>query len=188
MNSIFERELAGEMISPADPEYGEILSVINHALELTTKLNVLSYQNPKVREILAELFGREFPDSSLLLPPFYTDFGRNTYVGEHCMIQQCCTFFDRGGIQIGNHVQIGPKVNLITLNHDFTPQNRAATFCKPIVLEDGVWIGVGATILPGITVGKNAVVAAGSVVTHNVDPNTIVGGNPARVLKTLTDK
>lgn len=182
---IFERELAGEMISPADPDFPEILSVIDRAMELTTQLNQLHYKDPNVRPILGELFGAALDDSSTVLPPFYTDFGRNTRIGAGCFIQQGCTFFDRGGIAIGDHVFIGPKVNLITLNHDMTPENRATTYCKPIRIEDNAWIGVGATILPGVTVGKNAVVAAGSVVTRDVAPGTIVGGNPAKFLKNV---
>lgn len=185
MPNIFERELAGEMISPNDPDYSKILSRIEQALALTARLNQLNYQDAEVRELLAKLFGCEVDPSTLVLPPFYTDFGLNTRIGKNCMIQQCCTFFDRGGITIGNGVQIGPKVNLITLNHDLTPGNRTATYCKPIVLEDDVWIGVAATILPGVTVGNGAVIAAGSVVTRDVPPRTIVGGNPAKEIRKI---
>lgn len=185
MATIFERELAGEVISPADPEFGKIYAVIEQAFSLTTRLNSLHFQDPAVRTILEELFGRPLDQSSTLLPPFYADFGKNTRIGARCFIQQCCIFFDRGGITIGNDVFVGPKVNLITLNYDFTPGNRSATFCKPIVLEDGAWIGVGATILPGVTVGKDAVVAAGSVVTKDVPARAIVGGNPARILREI---
>lgn len=186
--NIFERELAGEVISPtSEPEFHLILDVINRAFELTTELNQLNYSNPRVREIMKELFGKKIDVSTTLIPPFYTDFGRNTTIGKNCMIQQCCTFFDRGGITIGNNVAIAPKVNLITLNHDYAPDNRDATYCKPIILEDNVWVGINTTILPGVVVGKNAVIAAGSIVTKDVPPNTIVGGNPARVLKKIEE-
>lgn len=114
--TIFERELAGEMISPMDSDFPEILSVIEHAMELTTQLNQLYFKDPNVRPILAELFGVALDDTSTVLPPFYTDFGRNTRIGTDCFIQQGCTFFDRGGITIGDHVFIGPKVNLISPN------------------------------------------------------------------------
>lgn len=183
--NIFERELAGEMISPSDPDFPLILEVIHHAFELTSKLNRLDYGDIKIKEILHELFGKEIDDTTTLIPPFYTDFGKNTVIGKNCMIQQCCTFFDRGGITIGNGVFIGPKVNLITLNHDLNPANRSATIAKPIVIKDNVWIGINATILQGVTVGENAIIAAGAVVTKDVPSNTIVGGNPAKIIKMI---
>lgn len=188
MDDIFKRELRGEVISPTkEPDFQLILDVIDHALELTTELNQLNYRDPRVKDILKELFGKELDQTTILIPPFYTDFGRNIIIGKGCMIQQCCTFFDRGGIIIGNNVAIAPKVNLITLNHDFSPTNRDATFCSPITIEDNVWIGINSTVLPGITIGKNAVVAANSVVTKNVTPNTIVGGNPAKYIKAIEE-
>lgn len=183
--NIFERELAGEIISPQEPDFPQIHAVIERAFELTWELNTLNRTDPRVRELLRELFGKPVDDTTQVIPPFYTDFGRNTTIGKHCMIQQCCTFFDRGGIRIGDHVAIAPKVNLVTLNHDFTPGHRDATYCKPIVIEDGAWIGINSTILPGVTIGENAIVAAGSVVTRNVAPNTVVGGNQARYIKDI---
>lgn len=185
MSDIFQRELSGELISPKDPDFHYILDIINHAFVLTTELNKLNYNNPRVREILKELFNKELDSTSILIPPFYTDFGRNIAIGKGCMIQQLCTFFDRGGITIGNNVAIAPKVNLITLNHDFNPDNRDATSARPIIIHDNVWIGINSTILSGVTIGKNAIIATGSVVTKDVEPNTVVGGNPAKFIKMI---
>lgn len=87
---------------------------------------------------------------------------------------------------LGDNVQIAPKDNLVTLNHDLSAGgNRKATYCKPIVIEDNVWIGINSTILPGVTLGKNCVVAAGSVVTKDVPADTIVAGNPAKIVKQM---
>ena len=166
--NIFERELAGETISPSDPDFPPVHEVIHNAFKLTSKLNRLDYGDEKAREVLCELFGKELDNSTTLITPFYTDFGKNTVIGKNCMIQQCCTFFDRGGITIGNGVFIGPKVNLVTLNHDMNPLNRNATIAKPIVIEDNVWIGINATVLQGVTVGENSVIGAGAVVTKDV--------------------
>lgn len=80
---------------------------------------------------------------------------------------------------------IAPKVNLITINHDPDPANRSATYGRPIVIEDKVWIGIGATVLPGVTIGYGSIVGANSVVTHDVPPMTVVGGNPARFIKKI---
>lgn len=183
--NIFERELAGETISPADPDFPSVHEVIHNAFRLTSTLNRLDYGNKKINEILCELFGKNLDETTTLIPPFYTDFGRNTVIGKNCMIQQCCTFFDRGGITIGNGVFIGPKVNLVTLNHDMNPSNRNATIARPIVIKNNVWIGINATVLQGVTVGENAIIGAGAVVTKDVPPNTIVAGNPARMIKTI---
>lgn len=86
---------------------------------------------------------------------------------------------------MGNDVFIAPKVNLITINHDPNPDNRSATYGRPIVIEDKVWIGINSTILPGVTIGYGAIVGANSVVTHDVPPMTVVGGNPAKVIKEI---
>ena len=183
--NIFERELAGEIISPSDPDFPLIHEKIARAFELTSRLNALPFGAPETSDILAELFGSPLDPSVKLLPPFYTDFGKNTRIGKNCMIQQCCTFFDRGGITIGSGVFIAPKVNLVTLNHDQDPENRSATIAKPVVINDNVWIGIGATICPGVTVGRGSIVAAGAVVTKDVPENTVVGGNPAKIIKTI---
>lgn len=185
MKDILKRELDGEANSPDDPEFHKILEIINEAFFLTTQLNQLDYRDAKAVELIEKLLGKKLDKSTTLIPPFYTDFGKNITIGKGCMIQQLCTFFDRGGITIGNNVFIAPKVNLVTLNHEMNPESRSTTTAKPIVIEDHVWIGINATILPGVTIGKNAIVAAGSVVTKDVEADTIVGGNPARPLKKL---
>ncbi|WP_052088204.1 hypothetical protein [Paenibacillus wynnii] len=122
-----------------------------------------------------------------LLPPFYTDYGQNIRVIKEVFINQGCTFMDRGGITIEDHVLIAPKVNLVTTNHPITPSQRRSTLSHPIVIKKGAWIGIGATILPGITVGENSIVTAGAVVTKDVAANTIVGGMPAKVIRTIEE-
>ena len=96
---------------------------------------------------------------------FYTDFGKNIRVGRNVFVNHACEFMDRGGITIGDDVLIGPKVNLVTINHPLDPARRRATYCAPIVIERGAWLGAAVSVMPGVTIGENAVVAANADVS-----------------------
>lgn len=185
MNNIFEKDLSGEMVSPNDPGYDELINSIWDTMKLAAELNDGYHTPDEVRSYLSRITGCEIDASVTLLPPFYVDFGRNIRMGKGCFIQQCCTFFDRGGITLGNEVFIGPKVNLITINHDANPDNRCATYGRPIVIEDKVWIGINSTVLPGVRIGHGAIIGANSVVTKDIAPNTLVAGSPARFIKNI---
>ena len=182
---IFTRDLAGELIDMNDKEFPKIREIILRTTALTNKLNSRAHSPKKVRKIFGKIIGQKLDEGSWIIPPFYVDFGRNIRVGKNFFMNQACTFMDRGGITIGDDVFIAPKVCLTTINHDFNPYNRRATFCKPIVIKDRVWIGINVTICPGVTIGENSVIAAGSVVTKDVPPNVIVAGNPAKVIRQL---
>lgn len=186
MKDIFTRDLSGEMVSPSDPGYDALINDIFSTMETAQKLAGVSIRDQKrVHELMGDILGKPLPESTTLLPPLYIDYGKPVTIGEDCFIQQCCTFFGRGGITIGNGVFIGPKVNLITINHDVNPDNRSATYGRRIVIEDKVWIGINSTILPGVRIGHGAIIGAQSVVTHDVPPMTIVAGNPARIIKKI---
>ena len=117
-----------------------------------------------------------------MLPPFYTDWGRNITFGKEVFVNTNCTFMDRGGIIIGDGTMIGPNVSLTTLNHDPNPEKRHVTYCQPIRIGKQVWIGLGAIVLPGVTIGDGAIVAAGAVVTKDVPPLAVVAGVPAAII------
>lgn len=185
MENIFKKDLSGALVSPNKPGYDELINSIFDTMKLAYELNTGYHSPEEVRDYLSQIIGRKVDESVTLLPPFYVDFGKNIRIGKRCWIQQGCTFFDRGGITIGNDVFIAPKVNLITINHDSDPENRSATYGRPIVIEDKVWIGINSTILPGVTVGYGSIVGANSVVTHDVSPYTVVGGNPAKFIKEI---
>lgn len=182
---IFERDRSGEPVSIGDPEYPKLKEVMLRAAELTTRLNTSVHDEDEIRSLFSELIGSEVDESSRVTPPFYTDFGRNIKVGKNVFINHACTFMDRGGITIEDDTKIGPKVNLITSNHPLDPAHRKELISTPIWIKRNVWIGAAATILPGVTVGENSVVAAAAVVTQDVPPNTVVAGVPAKVIRKL---
>lgn len=160
----------------------------NEARRITFRLNTAYHTPDEVRGLLSELFGYEVSQSLRVFPPFYTDFGKNITVGEGVFINACCHFQDHGGVTIGDGCQIGHNVVFATLNHGLAPEERKSTYPAPIVLGKNVWVGSNATILQGVTIGDNAVVAAGAVVTKNVAENTVVGCVPARFIKNIYDK
>lgn len=186
MNDIFTKDLSGDMVSPSEPGYELLIDDIFRTMEKAQELSTVSVRDSKrIHELMGEILGKPLDESTTVLPPFYIDYGKPVTIGKDCFIQQCCTFFGRGGITIGNGVFIGPKCNLITINHDPNPDNRIATYGRPIVIEDKVWIGINSTILPGVKIGYGSIVGAQSVVTHDVPPMTVVAGNPARIIKKI---
>lgn len=166
-----------------------MVASVKRAMAITQALNRLSFDNAvKIRAVFSDLISNKVDDSFSLIPPFYTTCGDNIRVGLNVFINQNCTMCDLGGIDIADDVMIGPNVSIITSGHPIEPsQRRAFVIAKPIVIERNVWIAAGVTIIGGVTVGENSVVAAGSVVTHDVPSNTLVGGNPARIIRSIGD-
>ena len=174
-----------KMIRRRTPESAAMAANTKRAMAITANLNRLTFSDAdKIRALFSQLIGKEVDESFLLIPPFYTAGGDEIRVGRNVFVNQNCTFYDLGGLDIADDVMIGPNVSIITAGHPLDPsQRRAATIGKPIVIERNVWIAAGAMIIGGVTVGENAVVAAGSVVTKSIEPNTVVAGNPATVVK-----
>ncbi|RKR05691.1 acetyltransferase-like isoleucine patch superfamily enzyme [Flavobacterium sp. 90] len=186
--TIFTRDKSGETIQLNDPEYPELFKIIKKAIRTTAKLNaIVTDEIQEINAIFSELIGKKVDDTFFVIPPFYSDFGENITIGKNVFVNHACTFMDRGGITLEDNVLIGPKVNLITTNHPINPVERRATISMPIVIKKGAWIGAGATILPGVTIGINSIVAAGAVVSRNVPDNTIVGGIPAKIIKSISE-
>ena len=169
------------------PESAAMLANVKRAMALTAALNRLTFNDAdRIRALFSELIGKEVDESFLLIPPFYTAGGDEIRVGRNVFINQNCTFYDLGGLDIGDDVMIGPNVSILTAGHPLDPsQRRAATIGKPIAIERNVWIAAGATIVGGVTVGANSVIAAGSVVTRSVPPYTLAAGNPARAIRKI---
>lgn len=160
--------------------------LFQEAIRIGMELNYQYHTPEEIREIMGRLTGKKIDDSFRLFPPFYTDFGKNITIGKNVFINSGCHFQDQGGITIGEGSMIGHNVVLATINHDLEPKNDRKNHYAPIRIGNHVWIASNAAVLPGVSIGDWAVVAAGAVVTKNVLPYTVVGGVPAKVIKTIS--
>ena len=176
---------AGRTISGGSPLHAVMHRTSQEALRIAGELNG-AYRSPeRVRELLAELTGRPVHKSVTLFPPFTADFGKNITLGRDVFINSGCRFQDQGGIVVGDGCLIGHNAVLTTLNHDLDPARRADMHPAPVVLGRNVWLGANVTVLPGVAIGDDAVVGAGSVVTRDVPARAVVVGTPARVVRSL---
>lgn len=162
--------------------------LFQEAVRIGMELNMQYHTPEEIREIMGKLTGKKIDDSFRLFPPFYTDSGKNITIGKDVFINSGCHFQDQGGIKVGDGTLIGHNVVLATINHDLDPKENRKNHYAPITIGAHVWIGSNATILPGVTLGDWAVVAAGAVVTENVPPGAVVGGVPAKILKVIPEK
>lgn len=169
------------------PEIYEFMNrASDEAYRITFELNGAYHSMPEVRDLFTRLFGKPVDPSFRVFPPFYTDFGKNITVGKNVFINACCHFQDQGGITLGDNCLVGHNVVFATLNHGFAPEERQSMLPAPIVVGRNVWIGSNSTILPGVTIGDNSIIAAGSVVTKDVPANAIVAGVPARFIRSIS--
>jgi len=165
------------------PEFQAMAARVLRATALTSRLNVLPFDDEDgKRALLEELLGRPLPDRVTVYPPFYTDHGLGLELSERVFINQNCTFEDYAGIRLGEGVMVGPKATFITVGHPVDPEDRHLHLTGgPIDVAENVWIGAGATILPGVTIGRDSVVAAGAIVADDVPPATLVAGPKATI-------
>ena len=176
---------SGERII-ADSEVHKCMSLLSReAMRLTARINNGYHDKSEIRELFSELNGKEVDETFGLFPPFNTDCGKNIWVGKQVFINSGCKFQDQGGIYIGDGTLIGHNVVLATLNHDASPEARRDMIPAPIRIGKNVWKGAQVTVLPGVTIGDGAIIAAGAVGTRDVEANTVVGGVPAKVIKTI---
>lgn len=183
-NDIFNRLQSGETVSFTDPFYGQIHEAASRTTTLLTGFNAAA-NIEMVRHLWGEIAGQPLHPSSAIQIPFYINIGKFTTIGKNVYINHACSFLDLGTISIGDDVLIGPKVNIITEGHPLNPSERKALTAKAVVIKRNAWIGAGATILPGVTVGENAVVTAGAVVNKDVPDNVVVAGVPAKIVKSF---
>lgn len=181
---IFERLKNGEAISSTDPEALKLRDASFATKKLLVQMNNSS-DPAEIRDFLSQITGTEIDESVAVFTPLYINYGKNIRIGKNVFINFDCVFLDLGGITIEDDVLIAPKVSLLSEGHPVDASNRQSLVPGHIYIKKNAWIGAGATILPGVTIGENSVVAAGAIVSKDVPANTIVGGVPAKNIKSI---
>lgn len=168
----------------------ELVAERTHALKLANAYNASYGQPPEIREaLLAKLLGK-IGNGVFFEPTFRCEFGYNIAIGDNFYANFDCVMLDGGGIEIGDNVLFGPRVSIYTTRHSHNPQERAAGACysKKVKIGDNVWVGGGVHMDCGITIGKNTIVGAGSVITHDIPANVVAAGVPCQVIRKLDEK
>ncbi len=177
-----EKMLAGEKYNCLDPDLEAERQRAKKLLRLYNLAEAAAERQTTLQQLLGQI-----GQNSIIEPPFYCSYGRNIYIGDYVFLNVGCTILDCNEVRIGRHVMLGPNVQIYTAAHDLKAETRIQGWeaASPITIEDNVWIGGGAILLPGVRIGRNAVVGAGAVVTRSVPANTVAVGNPARVIREI---
>ncbi len=181
--NIFEKLKNGEPVDMHAEAYRPVVAELHRADKALFHLNHAEPRTEAWNRAFRELFDGEAPEDLGIFTPTQIDFPKQMTFGNHVFINHNFTAMSIGGTKLGDNVQIGPHVTMVTNNHDLT--NRYVLKCREIVVGNNVWIGAGASIMPGVHIGDNAVIAGGAVVTKDIPANTVAGGNPARVIRRL---
>ena len=179
-----EKMLAGEAFITGDPE---LMEDKKNARILAEKYNRSSEDDLSYRKnLLKQLFGK-CGEKITIKPPFHCDYGYQIFVGENFIANFDCVFLDAAPIEVGDNCMFGPKTCIYTISHPFDPKERRKVIGLPkkVTIGNDVWLGGGVTILPGVSLGNNVIVGAGSVVTKSFPDNVVIAGNPAKIIKRL---
>ncbi len=182
---LLEKMRQGTVVPGGTESHKLMHQLSQEALRVTAELNGSYHEPEELRRIFEKLIAKPVDESFALFPPFYTECGKNTFIGKNVFINFGCHFQDWGGIYIGDNVLIGSLTVLATINHGKLAGERADNHPLPIHIGDEVWIGSHVTILPGVTIGDRAIIAAGAVVTQDVPADMVVGGVPAKIIKQI---
>lgn len=177
-----------EVIKAGSEAHLKMHELSTRAQKITMRLNYGFHEPEETVRLFSELTESKVDDSFRCFLPFYTECGINIKLGKNVFINSGCCFQDHAGIEIGEGTLIGHQVVIATINHAQDPVSRADMFPKPVKIGKNVWIGAHATILPGVTIGDNAIIAAGAVVTKDVEKNAVAGGVPAKKIKDIEVK
>jgi len=184
VDDIFERLRNGHTVLYNDPQGYKLREASYATKELLVLMN--NATNPaEIRDLLGKIIGSPIDESTDVFTPLYINYGKNIKIGKNAFINFDCVFLDLGGITIEDNVFIAPKVSLLSEGHPVEVEKRHSLTVGHIHIKRNAWIGANATILPGVTIGENAVVASGAVVSKDVPDKVIVGGIPAKIIKTI---
>ena len=186
-NIDLQQKIIGKEILKDSPLFKEVHLIKQANERLIMQLNAQYHSNEEVLQYLEKITGQKIDSSVKISQPFYSDFGKHITFGKEIFINQNVMFVDLGGITIENQVLIGPGVRLITVNHLISPKKRRGIKVEPIYIKKNAWLGANVTVLPGITIGENSIVAADSTVTKNVPDNVIVVGSPATIVRKIEE-
>jgi len=177
--------LAGDLYDPHDPK---LVREQQRARRLCEDLNLTREQDVELRRsILKQLFGRG-GDSVWMQPPFYCDYGTNILLGERVFFNFNCVILDVCQVTIGDFTLLGPAVQIYTATHPLNAElRRTQEYGKPVTIGSDVWIGGGAILCPGVTIGSRSVIGAGSVVTKEIPEGVLAAGNPCRIIRKVTE-
>lgn len=176
---------AGKRVEGGSPEHMAMTRRAYDVRRLTMDLNCSYHTHEEIVDLFSRIIEKPVDPSFGLFPPFHTEYGRNITVGRNVFINADCCFQDHAGITLDDNVLVGHGVIIATLNHDQDWRKRSTLLPAPVHVCRDVWIGAGAILCPGVTIGERSIVAAGAVVTKDVPPDVIVGGVPAKVIKQL---
>ena len=163
----------------------DLYADVQRTMRLAAEMNTGYHTEAEVRDYMRQITGSEIDETLRIFTPFHINYGKKTTFGRDCFVNFGCTFLALGGITIEDGVFIGPHCVLATEYHPENPKTRHSLLTKPIVVKRNAWLGANVTVLAGVTIGENAIVAAGSVVTKDVPDNMVVAGSPARVIREI---
>ncbi|MDR1404201.1 MAG: sugar O-acetyltransferase [Candidatus Methanoplasma sp.] len=186
-SSVWDILRSGKEVGRDTPGHDIYNTALAECTEKRIRYNTLQLTAGERRAALSDLLGSPPDENTKIVPPFHCDLGFNIKLGNNVLINYDCVLQDCGEIVIGNNVLVGPGTKIVTAIHPYCAERRRdwSVACAPIKIEDDVWIGAGAIVLPGVTIGTRSIVGAGSVVTKDVPSDTIVAGNPARAIRKL---
>jgi len=185
--SVWDLLRSGRTVGRNTPNHSDYNSALEECIEKRRRYNTLPFTPEERQAALSDLLGYQVDDDTKVVPPFHCDLGFNIKLGKNVLINYDCVLLDTGEISIGDNTLIGPGTKIVTASHPLEAEKRRdwSVSCDPIKIGEDVWIGAGAVILPGVTIGARSIVGAGSVVTKDVLPDSIVAGNPARILRSF---